>query len=123
MRNGITHFAEQLNKPTADVQILILWDAEENTIKYKKMVREGESDFVKFNEILNVRFDLMNREAICNNFIANTLKKYAIQFKCEMSNLFVVIYLIEDEEKDIRLFLYKNSEALKEIELEEILSN
>ena len=80
MRNGITHFAKQLNKPTADVQILILWDAEENTIKYKKMVRECESDFVKFNEILNVRFDLMNREAICNNFIANTLKKYAIQF-------------------------------------------
>lgn len=123
MRNGITHFAQELNKPTADVQILILWDEDENIIKYKKMVREGESEFVKFNEILNVRFDLMNREAICNGFIANTLKKYAGQFSCEMSKLFVVIYLLEEEEKDIRLFLYRNSEALKEIELEEILSN
>jgi hypothetical protein len=40
-----------------------------------------------------------------------------------MSNLFVIIYLLEDEEKDIRLYLYRNSDAIKEIELEEILSS
>ena len=123
MRNGITHFAEQLQKPTADVQILILWDKDMGSVRYKKMVREAETTYVKFNEILNVKFDLMNREAICGNFIENTLRKYANQFSCEMSHLFVVIYLMEQEEKDIRLFLYRNSEAIKEIELEEILSN
>jgi hypothetical protein len=122
MRNGITHFAEQLQKPTADIQILILWDKDSDSVKYKKMVRGSESVYVKFNEILNVKFDLMNREAICGNFITNTLKKYSNQFSCEMSHLFVVIYLMEEEEKDIRLFLYKNTEAIKEIELEEILS-
>jgi hypothetical protein len=122
MRNGITHFAEQLEKSTADIQILILWDEENQQVKYKKMVRQGESVFVNFNDILNVKFDLLNRELICNNFIHNTLKKYSKEFSCEMSNLFVIIYLLEDEEQDIRLYLYRNSEAIKEIELEEILS-
>lgn len=123
MRNGITNFAEQLEKPTSDVQILILWDEENQQVKYKKMIRNSESVFVNFNEILNVKFDLLNREMMCNNFIHNTLKKYSKEFSCDMSNLFVIIYLLEDEEKDIRLYLYRNSEALKEIELEEILSS
>jgi len=123
MRNGITHFAEQLQKPTADIQILILWDKDTESVKYKKMIRGGESVYVKFNEILNVKFDLMGREGICGSFIANTLRKYSKEYSCEMSELFVVIYLLEEEEKDIRLFLYRNTEAIKEIELEEILSN
>ena len=122
MRNGITHFAEQLQKPTADIQILILWDKDTESVKYKKMIRGGESVYIKFNEILNVKFDLMGREGICGNFITNTLRKYSKEYSCEMSELFVVIYLMEEEEKDIRLFLYRNSEAIKEIELEEILS-
>ena len=47
MRNGITHFAEQLQKPTADIQILILWDKDSESVKYKKMVRGSESVYVK----------------------------------------------------------------------------
>ena len=121
MRDGITHFAEELQKPTTDVQILILWDKDTETVKYKKMIRGGESVYVKFKEILNVKFDLMGREAICGGFISNTLQKYAKEFSCEMSQLFVVIYLLENEEKDIRLFLYRGADAIKEIELEEIL--
>jgi len=66
---------------------------------------------------------MMNREAICGNFITGTLQKYSKELSCEMSNLFVVIYLVDDEEKDVRLWLYKNSDAIKEIELEEILSS
>jgi hypothetical protein len=126
MRNGIVHFAEQLERPTNEVQILIIWDSETNEVRYKRMVRDGESVYVKFNDILNVKFDLMNREAICGSFIHSTLKKYASEYDCEMSNLYVVIYLVESDayqdENDVKLFLYKNSLPLKNIELNEILS-
>jgi hypothetical protein len=87
------------------------------------MVQGEKSEVVTFNQILNVRFDMMNREAICGNFITGTLQRYSKELSCEMSNLFVVIYLVDDEEKDVRLWLYKNSDAIKEIELEEILSS
>jgi hypothetical protein len=123
MRNGINNFSQELNKSPQEVQILIFWDAEEDKPKYKKMVQGEKSEVVTFNQILNVRFDMMNREAICGNFITGTLQKYSKELSCEMSNLFVVIYLIDDEEKDVRLCLYKNSDAIKEIELEEILSS
>jgi len=123
MRNGINNFSQELNKSPQEVQILIFWDAEEEKPKYKKMVQGEKSEVVTFNQILNVRFDMMNREAICGNFITGTLQKYSKELSCEMSNLFVVIYLVDDEEKDVRLCLYKNSEAIKEIELEEILSS
>lgn len=129
MQNGICHFAKELEKPTTDLQILILWDEQSQEVKYKKMVRDGESHFVKFNEILNVKFDLLNREMICANFISKTLDKFATELSCQKSNLFVVIYLLnsqaqdqEDEDKELKLFLYRNAEAIKEIELEEILS-
>lgn len=123
MRNGINNFSQELNRSPQEVQILICWDAEEEKPKYKKMVQGEKSEVVTFNQILNVRFDMMNREAICGNFITGTLQKYSKELSCEMSNLFVVIYLVDDEEKDVRLCLYKNSEAIKEIELEEILSS
>jgi hypothetical protein len=90
------------------------------------MVQGEKSEVVTFNQILNVRFDMMNREAICGNFITGTLNRYSKELSCEMSNLFVIIYLTEtngnEDEKDVRLFLYKNSEPIKEIELEEILN-
>jgi ABC-type sulfate transport system substrate-binding protein len=123
MRNGINNFSQELNKSPQEVQILIFWDAEEEKPKYKKMVQGEKSEVVTFNQILNVRFDMMNREAICGNFITGTLQRYSKELSCEMSNLFVVIYLVDDEEKDVRLWLYKNSDAIKEIELEEILSS
>jgi hypothetical protein len=126
MRNGINNFSQELNKSPQEVQILIFWDAEEEKPKYKRMVQGEKSEVVTFNQILNVRFDMMNREAICGNFITGTLQRYSKELSCEMSNLFVIIYLTEtngnEDEKDVRLFLYKNSEPIKEIELEEILN-
>ena len=126
MRNGINNFSQELNKSAQEVQILIYWDAEEEKPKYKKLVQGEKSEVVTFNQILNVRFDMMNREAICGNFITGTLQKYSKEFSCEMSELFVVIYLTEtngnEDEKDVHLFLYKNSQPMKEIELEEILN-
>jgi hypothetical protein len=126
MRNGINNFSQELNKSPQEVQILIFWDAEEEKPKYKRMVQGEKSEVVTFNQILNVRFDMMNREAICGNFITGTLNRYSKELSCEMSNLFVIIYLTEtngnEDEKDVRLFLYKNSEPIKEIELEEILN-
>ena len=126
MRNGINNFSQELNKSPQEVQILIFWDAEEEKPKYKRMVQGEKSEVVTFNQILNVRFDMMNREAICGNFITGTFQRYSKELSCDMSNLFVIIYLTEtngnEDEKDVRLFLYKNSEPIKEIELEEILN-
>lgn len=123
MRNGINHFSQELSKSNQEVQLLIFWDAEEEKPKYKKLVQGSKSEVVSFNEILNVRFDMMNREGICGGFITKTLEKFSKELGCEMSELFIVIHLESSEEiEDVKLHLYKNTEAVKEIELEEILN-
>jgi hypothetical protein len=122
MRNGINNFAGKHNKTIDEVQILISWNDEEQKPNYKKMIQGEGSIPVTFNEILDVRFDMMNREAICGSFITKTLDRFSKELACMMSNLFVVIYLVDTQEgEDVKLHLYRGSEAIKEINLEEIL--
>lgn len=123
MRNGIANFAQQDKKSLTEVQLLVLWDAQEEKVKYKKMVRDQANEEVTFNQILNVKFDMMNREAICGNFISKTLDKYAQELNAPKSHLFVVIYLSSNDENnnELLLQLYNGGTSVKEIKLEEIL--
>lgn len=127
MRNGINHFAEELGVSSKEVQILIFWSQEEGRPKYKKMCANGTSEIISFNQILNVKFDLMNREMICASFIAKTLDKYSKELSCPMVELFVVISLedvVEDGEEmqAVKLYLYHKSKLVQPINLEEILA-
>jgi hypothetical protein len=127
MRNGITHFAEELQVPTNEVQIMILWSQEEERPKYKKLCANGLNEPISFNQILNVKFDLMNREYICANFIGKTLEKFSKELACPMSELFVLISLedvVEDGEQldAVKLYLYHKSKLVQPILLEELLA-
>lgn len=122
MRDGINNFAVKHEKTIDEVQILISWNEDEQKPNYKKMIQGEGSIPVTFNQILDVRFDMMNREAICGSFITKTLDRFSKELSCMMSNLFVVIYLVAtDEGEDVKLHLYRGGEAIKEIILEEIL--
>ena len=122
MRNGINNFATKHEKTIDEVQILISWNEEEQRPNYKKMIQGEGSIPVTFNQILDVRFDMMNREAMCGSFITKTLDRFSKELDCAMSNLFVVIYLMATDDGDeVKLHLYRGNEAIKEIILEEIL--
>jgi hypothetical protein len=122
MRNGIDHFSKELNKSNQEVQLLIFWDAEEEKPKYKKLVQGSSNEIVSFNQILNVRFDMMNREGICANFISKTLERFSNQLECPMTELFIVIHLEPNEDvDDVKLHLYKKQNLIQELDLEQIL--
>jgi hypothetical protein len=122
MRNGIDHFSKELNKSNQEVQLLIFWDAEEEKPKYKKLVQGSSNEIVSFNQILNVRFDMMNREGICANFISKTLERFSKQLECPMTELFIVIHLEPNEDvDDVKLHLYKKQNLIQELDLEQIL--
>jgi len=124
MRNGISNFATEAEKTLTEVQILILWDAADEKVKYKKMVFGKENEEITFNQILKVKFDMMNREGICGNFISKTLDKYADELSVPKSHLFVVVLLTNNnmEDADLQLQLYNGGQSVKEIKLEEILA-
>jgi len=131
MRNGIYHFAKQASVSPFEVQILIYWDDLAETPKYKKLVNGQPSVEVTFNQILNVKFDMMNRGAIVGQFITTTLDRYSKELNCAMSQTYVIVALEpkagvevdnEDEvEDELKLFLYRGKDQVKELELEQLL--
>lgn len=124
MRKGISNFAKQASKPEHEVQILICWDSEANAPKYKKLILGESSKEVTFNEILDVKFDMLNRGMIVGQFIATTFSKYCESLQAMPSELFVLILLeqITEEDDELKLYLYRKSLLIKELQLEQLLT-
>lgn len=121
MRNGIINFAQKSGKKIDEVQLLILWDENENKPKYKKLELGESSTLVTFNEILNVKFDMLNRESLVGHFIAKTLNLFSKERECKMSELFVLIALNEETD-ELNLFLYQNRNKIQVLDLEKLLT-
>jgi len=123
MRNGISHFAKEASKSEQEVQLLITWDEANECPKYKKLIQGQPSEDVTFNQILNVKFDMLNRAAIVGQFITKTLDRYSKEFEYPMNRVFVLISLerISEDEDELNLYLYRGMEQVKKLDLEQLL--
>jgi hypothetical protein len=124
MQKGITRFAKELKRTNDEVQILIAWNAEEGRPRFKKMVVGMPNQDITFNDVLGVRFDILNREELVVDFITKTMESQAEELQCYKEQLYIVIALLEDEEgfDEVKLNLFKGSESIKELQLESLLS-
>jgi hypothetical protein len=125
MAKGISNFAKESKRTIEEVQLLISWDEENNKPKFKKMVFEQPSVDITFNQVLGVKFDILNREMIVNDFITKTMAQYAEEFQCPITSLFIIIsyeIIDEDENEDVKLYLHKGNQMVKELQLEQLLT-
>lgn len=123
MRKGIVRMAQQRNLETSQVQLRISWAGPESgeTLAYDVITNTGLKDRITFNQFLGVKFDMMNREGIMEAFTTKALVKYGEELQCPISHLFVIICLDEEAEEDIKLYLFKGKEFIREIDLEKML--
>ena len=124
MQKGIMRFAKELKRPNDEVQLLISWNAEESKPKFRKMVVDMTQQDITFNDVLGVKFDILNRGEIVNAFITQTMQTYSQELECNMEQLFILIALAEDAEgyDELKLHLFKGNEKIKELELEQLLT-
>jgi hypothetical protein len=124
MQKGITRFAKELKRTNDEVQILIAWNADEGRPRFKKMVVGLPNQDITFNDVLGVRFDILNREELVVDFITKTMESQAEELQCYKEQLYIVIALLEDEEgfDEVKLNLFKGNESIKELQLESLLS-
>ena len=124
MQKGIMRFAKELKRPNDEVQLLISWNAEESKPKLRKMVVYMPQQDITFNDVLGVKFDILNRGEIVNAFITQTMQTYSQELECNMEQLFILIALAEDAEgyDELKLHLFKGNEKIKELELEQLLT-
>jgi hypothetical protein len=123
MRNGICNFAKKSSKSQQEVQLLIAWDDENQSPKYKKLVNGEPSQCVTFNEILDVKFDMLNRGEIVGQFITKAIDKYSKELDCPMNQVYVLIAIeyVNSFDDELKIYLYKGKEAVKQLELEQLL--
>lgn len=120
MRKAILRFAKDSNSECSEHQILIAFNAETGTPKYKHLMIGGISKEIAFLEILGLKFDLLNREMIVAQFISKTFVRYSKEYECLPQNIFVLLSL-PNEDEDIILSLYKGNTFIKEIDLEQLI--
>ena len=120
MRKAILRFAKNSNSECSEHQILIAFNAETGTPKYKHLMIGGISKEIPFLEILGLKFDLLNREMIVAQFISKTFIRYSKEYECLPQNIFVLLSL-PNEDEDIILSLYKGNTFIKEIDLEQLI--
>jgi len=121
MKKAIFRFAKETNTPYWDNQIMIAHNEETNAPRYKHLQNAPKSDWMGYIQVLGKKFDIMNQEAMVSQFITKTFTKYAKEHECEPKNIFVVVYMNEGDEDDVKLQLYKGSQAIKEITLEALI--
>jgi len=120
MRKAILRFAKDSNSECSEHQILIAFNAETGTPKYKHLMIGGISKEIPFLEILGLKFDLLNREMIVSQFISKTFVRYSKEYECLPQNIFVLLSLPHEDE-DIIVSLYKGKDFIKEIDLEQLI--
>ena len=122
-RKGLQNLAKVNKKSTEEVQLLIFIDSEQQAVGYKRVIRGEASARITFLEFLGLLFDLMNREAICAQFIAKLMMQFAEKYQCEPTAMFIMVYLDgkENGEDKVRYHLYKGKEPLEELDLEKLL--
>lgn len=120
MRNGILHFAKSAGVTPADSQIIIASNDASETPAYRSAIRGQQPKPVTFNEILNVKFDLLNREAIASPFIQQSLLRYANELNVDVQRVFVIVFLRNNQ--SVGLTLYHGATQVRAIDLTELLS-
>lgn len=120
MRNGILRFAELGGVSQWQSQIIIASSDERGTPAYRSALQGHQPKAVTFNEILNVKFDLLNREAIASPFIQQSLLRFAQEMGIDVTRVFVIAYLRKNH--SIGLTLYNGAQAVRVVDLSELLS-
>lgn len=123
MRKGLQRYAKEMKQSVTDIQLLIGWNVEEQKSNYKILSANAPSKSITFNEFLKVPFDILNREQLMIPVVSKTIERYSAELNCPSSVISIVVYLTPQEEDDdvVNLHLYKGSEGIKKVNLEQIV--
>lgn len=91
------------------------------SVKGKTVTENGKLKDLRFTQdILGKKFDLLGTEVMASQFLSNYFKNISETNDSDPRNLYVMITSSDEEAKKLILAIYKGSEVLKHLELEEI---
>ncbi len=90
--DGINNFSKIFNTPTDLTQIRVYLD-EQQTVKYDVCLNWKPEKEVRFKEILNVKLDLLQREALSTPIFKDSVLMFAEKYNVEPTSISVFIFL------------------------------
>ena len=85
------------------------------------VTENGKLKDLRFTQdILGKKFDLLGTEAMASQFLSNYFKNISEKEEADPRSLYIMITSVDEEVKELKLALYKGSEVLKNLDLEEI---
>ena len=87
----------------------------------KTVTENGKLKDLRFTQdILGKKMDLMGTEVMASQFLSQYFKNVSEETKSDPRNLYVMITSSDEEAKKLILAIYKGSEVLRHLKLEEI---
>ena len=92
-----------------------------HSINGKTVTEDGKLKELRFTQdILGKKFDLLGTEAMAQQFLANYFKNISETHDADPRSLYIMITSKDEEAKELKLALYKGSEVLSNLKLEDI---
>ncbi len=127
MKKALIRFGENHSVAPSDVKVFIHTKSEELTPEYfyavkgETVLEDGKLKKLDFNnDILNVKWDFLQREPMTSQFLSNYFKNVSISEKVDPENLYVMITADKINPNFLIVALYEGSEVLRKLDLEEI---
>jgi hypothetical protein len=131
MKKAILRFAEKEGRPANEIAFFIhtkpTEEAPELEPKYFYAIggvpvqENGKIKDLRFTQdILGKKIDMLGTSYLAANFLSKYFASTSEEFEADPKTLYVMITVIDKEAKNLAIALYKSSQVVKEMKLDEI---
>lgn len=127
MKKAILKYSALEDKNATSIQMMIHTKNEELIPEYfylvdgsPKRTEDGKTKSLTFTEMLDKKFDLLNKEMIAAQWLKSWFKNISKENECKASEIYINISADNDNIDNIKIKLYKNATGLREVSLQEI---
>ena len=127
MKKAILKYSALEDKNATSIQMMIHTKNEDLIPEYfylvdgiPKRAENGQTQSLTFTEMLDKKFDLLNKELIAAQWLKSWFKTISTDNNCSASEIYINISTESDKIENIKIKLYKNSTGIREVSLKEI---
>ena len=120
-KKALVNFAKKNEVDCTKNQLLIRANAE-GTPFYTYCINYQEKSRLSFKELIGVKVDFKNREAIAEPFISKTISRLKEKHSCNADDVKIYACTFDEKAKDVYLFGYIKNQKIGQISFDWLFS-
>mgnify|MGYP003666928528 CR=1 FL=1 len=113
-KKALRNFAKKNEVGCSENQLLIRANAE-GVPFYTYCIDYEEKNRISFKEVLGVKIDFKNREAVAEPFISKTISRLKDKHSCNSDDVKIYACTFDEKAKDVYLFGYIKNQKIGQI--------